>query len=400
MSTAKEIWQVAINNQVFQTDDFEMLKQWIAEGRIQPLDKVRKGSLEWREAARVPTLRNLFPNYPVATATNGPVCYFHPLLAPDYICRACGTSFCHSCTRFVGTSTLGICQLCGEPCDTYTQVQQRAERSADQQSGFGLSEFGLAISYPLKNMIALLVAASFYALLSAVGRVGSLIAYTLLFGSTSLVINQVAVGKMTGELIPDLSDIRESSVNAVRLGLGVASITLGPYLIVYFFLIEKLLGNSSLGMLVAETLLGMLPTDMPIGVQFFSEGGSLYTVLALLTGAWLFLYAPMALLVAGYTQDLRAIINPLVGLDTMRRMGPVYLKVFLMCLSLLAIYSILSMVIERAAFLSGLSFFPIFGGIIVSTFHGMVIFYLSLVCACLLGRALFKCAHRLNIEID
>src|SRR6185369_13819095 len=40
--------------------DLPTLKQWVAEGIVLPTDKVRKGTLNWIEAQRAPSLRRVF----------------------------------------------------------------------------------------------------------------------------------------------------------------------------------------------------------------------------------------------------------------------------------------------------------------------------------------------------
>jgi len=62
--------------------------------------------------------------------------------------------------------------------------------------------------------------------------------------------------------------------------------------------------------------------------------GIAMVLLFLLGLAWAIFYYPMALTVAGYTQSFAAVINPLVGLDTIRRMGATYFKAFGMVLSI------------------------------------------------------------------
>src|SRR5436853_7768311 len=59
MSAQQEIWQVVVNGEIYETDTYT-LKQWVAEGRILPTDKVKKGNLSWIEANRVPVLRRVF----------------------------------------------------------------------------------------------------------------------------------------------------------------------------------------------------------------------------------------------------------------------------------------------------------------------------------------------------
>src|SRR6266850_6246754 len=60
MSNQEPVWQVNIDGQVYDTE-LETLKQWIAEGRVLAVDPVRKGTLSWIAANRVPALRGLFP---------------------------------------------------------------------------------------------------------------------------------------------------------------------------------------------------------------------------------------------------------------------------------------------------------------------------------------------------
>src|SRR5262249_17830075 len=58
----------------------------------------------------------------------------------------------------------------------------------------------------------------------------------------------------------------------------------------------------------------------------------LVATLGLLTLGWALIYYPMALAVAGYSEQFSSVINPMVGLDTIRRMGSVYVKAFFMYL--------------------------------------------------------------------
>ena len=54
-------------------------------------------------------------------------------------------------------------------------------------------------------------------------------------------------------------------------------------------------------------------------------------VLAALALLWGFFYFPAACVVAGYTRSFTAAVNPLVGLDTIKRLGFDYIKLLLMC---------------------------------------------------------------------
>ena len=112
---------------------------------------------------------------------------------------------------------------------------------------------------------------------------------------------------------------------------------------------------------------------------------------------WGFFYYPMALTVAGYTQSLGSVLNPLVGLDTIRRMGGTYFKAFAMVIVVQVVAFIVSVVISILTSPLTLPFMGnIFGNFVNATFT----FYFYLVIACVLGLSLFKCADRLGINLD
>jgi hypothetical protein len=120
-------------------------------------------------------------------------------------------------------------------------------------------------------------------------------------------------------------------------------------------------------------------------------------LLGLLALGWAVFYYPMALLVAGWTESLKSVLNPLVGLDTIRHMGFNYFKAFLMYLAVqfmaLGLYFVVGL-------LTAPFDLPLIGNLPGTFLGGIVTFYTSLVVACVLGLALFKSADRLGIEID
>lgn len=61
ISDSEEKWQVEVGGQIYEAS-FEELAQWIDEGALLPLDKVRRGNLRWIEAQKVPGLRTFFNN--------------------------------------------------------------------------------------------------------------------------------------------------------------------------------------------------------------------------------------------------------------------------------------------------------------------------------------------------
>jgi hypothetical protein len=105
----------------------------------------------------------------------------------------------------------------------------------------------------------------------------------------------------------------------------------------------------------------------------------------------------MALAVAGYTQSFGSVINPLVGLDTIKRMGSTYFKAFGMVL-VIQIGALL--VGGVVAFITSPLSLPFIGNLPAMFINGSVTFYFNLVIACLLGLSLYKCADRLGISVD
>jgi hypothetical protein len=68
MKAEMEVWQLETHDGVYQAD-LPTLKQWVAEGIVQPTDRVRKGSLKWIEAGRAPSLRRVFTGEEVPEVT-------------------------------------------------------------------------------------------------------------------------------------------------------------------------------------------------------------------------------------------------------------------------------------------------------------------------------------------
>jgi hypothetical protein len=120
-------------------------------------------------------------------------------------------------------------------------------------------------------------------------------------------------------------------------------------------------------------------------------------VLLLLFAGWGLFYYPMALTVAGYTQSFGSVINPLVGLDTIRRMGITYFKAFAMVLLVQFVAFAVGVVI--AVITSPLAL-PFMGNIVANFISATFSFYFNLVVACILGLSLFKCADRLGLSVD
>lgn len=117
-------------------------------------------------------------------------------------------------------------------------------------------------------------------------------------------------------------------------------------------------------------------------------------VLSFLALCWGLIYFPVACSVAGYSRSFLAVINPMVGIDTIRRMGVTYVKILAMT-ALLAIAAgfvqiFLSVILSPFQL-------PRLGNLPAVAIGSFVTFYFWIVFFCVLGYAMFKSADRLKL---
>ncbi|MFL6467804.1 MAG: DUF4013 domain-containing protein [Pyrinomonadaceae bacterium] len=109
---------------------------------------------------------------------------------------------------------------------------------------------------------------------------------------------------------------------------------------------------------------------------------------------WGMFFFPAATAVASYTRSFSATVNPLVGLDTIKRLGVDYLKILLMGFVLVLVSGFSGMVL-------GMIFAPFnlpgMGNLVAKGFSSLITFYLAVVFACILGYALFKNSEKLQL---
>lgn len=373
-------------------------------------------------------------------------CRFHPLQAATLVCRSCQATFCRACPNQVQASSVLLCPVCGGFCDPLESIKARTTIYARQSEGFGLGDFRQALAYPFKHTASLVGGAALYGLLTLAGFRSQLLAWALLFGCISLVIRRVGYGHTERDFMPDFAEFSfwDDVIAPLFLGVGITIVTVGPVVLLVVALLfgwfgrgtqtpfalapqtparalnsedMKALANGGTAEQEAELekkVEAMTPrgqmaqavkdsnrqeeesTALTVVRQLFARPG-LILLLTLLALGWAAFYYPMALLVAGWTEDFKSVINPLVGLDTMRHMGATYFKAFLMYLA-----------VEAASLVAGIFIalvtapfnMPFVGNLPGKFIGGGVTFYCSLVLACVLGLALFKSADRLGIELD
>jgi len=188
-----------------------------------------------------------------------------------------------------------------------------------------------------------------------------------MFGCIAHVINQVAYGKLDQSFLPDLSafSLWDDLICPLGLGIGITIVTWGPAIVIGVVFVfgvmsgrvrPRLQQTSTVRPFESEEMQTLTdsqcrsqkgrsrkqktesaapwlsdgPGDAKItGAPWESasryEGhlelpshGAGALAFFLLSVAWAIFYYPMALTVAGYTESFGSVINPLVGLDTIR----------------------------------------------------------------------------------
>jgi hypothetical protein len=109
---------------------------------------------------------------------------------------------------------------------------------------------------------------------------------------------------------------------------------------------------------------------------------------------WGLFYYPAACAVAGYTRSFWATLNPLVGLDTIKRLGFDYVKILFMKLILIIIAVIIGAILSAVFAPFDL---PKMGNLPAIAIGSWVTFYCSIVFSVILGYALYKNAEKMNL---
>jgi hypothetical protein len=423
---------------------------WIEAGRVPKLKDAFSGEPATGPSVSFETSaadRTEFNTTLTSHKSHAHACHNHPESAPEYVCRMCGALLCKQCPRFAA-GKVPVCPLCGDLCHEYRAVTEKSELATLRNSGFGMADFARAIRYPLQHKFALVSGALIYGFLMLAGFRGLILAWMIIFGCISHVISQVAWGRFNRSFMPDFSAFSfwEDLILPVFLGLGIMIVSWGPVIALVFALVfgvvsgridsahsghgaqaEESLNSEDLSVLtdanadpkklaeanqkLQETRPGLqlareaeeskADASDPAGflkyALQYSGSGILLGLLFLLFVGWGVFYYPMALTVAGYTQSLGSVLNPLVGIDTIRRMGVTYYKGFAMVVTVQVVSFLIAGIIS---IITSPFTLPFMGNLVGNLINATFTFYFSLVIACILGLSLFKSADRLGIAVD
>ncbi|MBV9217419.1 MAG: DUF4013 domain-containing protein [Acidobacteria bacterium] len=277
------MWQVEANGQTFDAP-FAELTQWIIEGSVLRIDRVRKGNLRWIEAGKVPALVEFFnakdknaPPPPVITATRtevlgvaeeansfinatppstaplptGDVCAMHADAAAAFVCETCSNAFCKACPNSYG-GTVKICPFCGAMCKSLAAVEkekvQTTRHAGAMAEGFGFSDFGRAVAYPFRFKFSLFFGALFFMIFTlgqSAGGFGGvfmiagslmcfMLANTLTFGVLAHTVDNFAQGKLDENFMPSFDDFSlwDDVVHPFFLSVGAYISSFLPFIAV------------------------------------------------------------------------------------------------------------------------------------------------------------------------
>ncbi|MEQ1605584.1 MAG: hypothetical protein ABL999_12020 [Pyrinomonadaceae bacterium] len=309
MESMQEIWHVEANGQIFETNFAEMA-EWIADGSLLRMDRVRKGNLRWIEAGKVPSLVAVFNAKdngqptppPIVTTTklgpsvlpestsnpansvsgavtasvsshtnaesNGePMCSMHSDSPAVFVCETCCNQFCRACPNSYG-GTVKICPFCGAMCKPLEKTATKPVDIYYAPTGkFGFSDFSEALAYPFKFKASLIMGAIMFMFLSIGQSVVSfggifmmwgaivcfMLANTLTFGILANTVENFSQGKIGENFMPSFDNFSlwEDVVHPFFLMIGVYISSFGPLIamgiIAFFLIVAPIQKNLSAG---------------------------------------------------------------------------------------------------------------------------------------------------------
>jgi hypothetical protein len=321
-------------------------------------------------------------------------CVNHHAAQSQSVCTRCQIGYCPDCEQ--KTQNAVVCPVCDGLCVPAQKYEGEQELKRQRQRSM-MEEIEVIVRYPLQDPMAFVMLAlftglfGFFARFAAFyGAIAIVLSQGVLMWYCFHVLNRVADGNLK-DVMPQFDDI-DDIVRPLRLGLAALLISAGPLLAIYLW--------SSIGV-ARSFLVDGQPADAPVAhaaaVQASEDGdedegstldgGSLLLATLLLIPAilWKIAYTPVALTVAGLSKSVLSTLNPMIGFDTIKKMGPTYWQAML-------IYSVLAFGQWVLGFV--LSWIPILGGIVAAFVNA----YVYLAIGCTLGLAVFKKAPELGWE--
>jgi hypothetical protein len=286
-------------------------------------------------------------------------------------------------------------------------------------------ELGTVLTYPLKDPTAYIMMAVVVGLLTVAAKVaafgntfGWLFSQALLYAYAFTAINRVSSGDTTN-FMPEISDVSDL-IKTVVLALGAMLVSAGPLILLVVLGLGAALSMIGPGMGGGDPVFdsagappefremlreqGMseeeiaefeesygadLDQEDPYAepeVSVAAVGAGIGVLIAFPFAAlWALLYSPIALIAAAISRSFLATLNPLTGIDAIRRMGSVYWEAWFLYTGIVIAQAIVSAI---------LGFIPFLGPFLAA----FVQCYAYLSFGCLLGFAVFKRAEVLGLD--
>ncbi|MGI9056271.1 MAG: hypothetical protein ACR2F2_10780 [Pyrinomonadaceae bacterium] len=124
------------------------------------------------------------------------------------------------------------------------------------------------------------------------------------------------------------------------------------------------------------------------------EQGIVIFLLGLVALLWGIFYVPAACAVAGYTRSFSAALNPTYGIDFIKRIGVDYLKILGVYIAMLVAGLVFSTILQLVLYPFNL---PGMGNIPATAIASFYTFFVTIVLACILGRAVLKNSEKLGL---
>jgi hypothetical protein len=315
-------------------------------------------------------------------------CQNHPQVRSEHVCPKCAKGFCDPCTQKVqGAAICPACEGLMVAAAAYEEAQDRAK----QRDRTMMDEIAVIASYPLRDTTSFVLLSLFTWFF---GLAAGFVGYAALFSKGVLTwysfnaVSKVSIGNMR-DLMPDFRDVSEIA-HAMRLSLAALLIAAGPFFLCVFLIpgASVLAGGRSL---VQGPRLEVVQAQPPApaaadddsrsAFEAKREGSSILGPIAMLgivmAALWMVAYMPVALTVAALSKSILSTLNPMIGVDTIKKMGSTYWQA-------LGVYVAIVVAQTIAGFVLG--FIPVAGGLAL----GFVNAYAALAIGCTLGLAVFK----------
>jgi len=211
----------------------------------------------------------------------------------------------------------------------YEQTQGTARLRARPMT----EELGVIAAYPLGDWMAFVMLALFTWFFGfTAGLVRLVLCNGVLTWYCFNSVSKVSIGRMR-DVMPDFRDVSDI-VGALLLSLAALAVSGGPMAVCLW--------------LVGDTNLMAAEWDAPA-----SMAAPLAALGLVLSGMWMIAYMPVALIVAALSKSMLNTVNPLIAIDTVKKMGSTYWQA-------LGISVALSAAQWMASFVLG--FIPLAGG--------------------------------------